>query len=90
MVKNEKGLIISLKDEILPSGRYLSIKFENSSNKEISFSWELVHKGKVIKTTNLDVVIEPNRDLLIINSKMGVKLLSSDLINDFFINIILN
>ncbi len=88
-IKNENGLKISLKDEVLASVRFISIHFENNSNKEISFSWELNQGGKLIKSNDSTNRVRPNGGTLIIDSKSGIKLLSSDLITDFDVNIIL-
>jgi hypothetical protein len=88
-IKNENGLKISLKDEVLASVRYISIHFENNSNKEISFSWELNQGGKLIKSNDSTNRVRPNGGTLIIDSTSGIKLLSSDLITDFDVNIIL-
>ena len=88
-IKNENGLKISLKVEVLASVRFISIHFENNSNKEISFSWELNQGGKLIKSNDSTNRVRPNGGTLIIDSTSGIKLLSSDLITDFDVNIIL-
>ena len=89
-VQNEDGVKIFLKEEILPEGRFISIKFENSSDKEFSFSWKLIQNEKTVQQSSSAVILKPNSSEIFFDPTVMIKLKANDSINQFSITKIIN
>jgi len=88
MVKNENGIKIYLKEEILPEGRFIAIKFENNSTTEISFSWELTKNEKIAQKGSDKITLNVNESEVFFDPTLMLKLENDETINHISINIL--
>lgn len=85
MVQNQNDTRIYLKEEVLPEGSFVAIKFENNSAKEISFSWELNLNGKGVQKSISKVLLKSKTSEVFFDPTIMVRLEGNQSINQFSI-----
>lgn len=58
LIKEENGIKVYVKEQLLSEGRFIAVKFENATYKPISFSWKLTKEGKVVPNYAGDISLK--------------------------------
>ena len=85
MVQNENGINIYLKEEVLPEGRFIAIKFANTTKNKISFSWELSLNGKQVQKSTSKLTLKQKSSEVFFDPTVMVKLKDNQSVNQFSI-----
>ncbi len=83
LVKEENGIKVYLQVIKINEDNFISIKFENISDNNISFSWTLLNNNEEMIKSTKEVIINSGEDLEVFDPTMQ-KILDNEVsINDF-------
>lgn len=85
-VYEKEGLIIYLKEEILPEGRFIAYKYENSSSKEISFSLVLMKNHKAV-SNKMEIILKESSSEIFFDPTDTIQLDKNESIDDYTVKI---
>ncbi len=83
LVIKDNNLTIYLKEEVLSEGRFIAYKFENSSDIEISFSWDVLQNKNIIQENNGKITLKPNSIEVFFDPTVSIQLKENESIKDF-------
>lgn len=83
LVKEEKGIKVYLQVIKINEDNFISIKFENISDNNISFSWTLLKNNEEMIKSTKEVIINSGENLEVFDPTMQKILDNEASINDF-------
>ena len=86
LVQNEKGINIYFSEFQLDGNSYLKIKFENTTNNIVDFSWSLFKNSKPINNV-LTNKVDASNSIEFFDATMPISLSNGETLKNFTINI---
>ena len=83
LVIKDENLTIYLKEEVLTEGRFVTYKFENSSSKEISFSWDVIQNKNIVQENNGAITIKASSIEIFFDPTVSIQLKENETVQDF-------
>ena len=87
LVKSEQGVNIYYSNVLINGETQLKIKFQNSTNTQLTFSWSLIKNNNISLIENYTNSIQPLNSIEFIDLTLPILLNSEDSFKDFSINI---
>lgn len=87
MIQDQNDIKVYLKEEVLPEGHFVSVKFENNSNTEVSFSWSLYHTKKLVQEYSSNLTVKAKGSEIFFDPTVMIQLKKNETLNEFSINL---
>lgn len=85
MIQNQNDIKVYLKVEKLPEGNFVSMKFENTSDTEVSFSWNLSHGKILVQEYPSEMIIQAKGSEIFFDPTVMIQLKENETLSEFSI-----